>query len=105
MMSVGSVTVESSTCVLIVAIWYMYRDGGTPMWYIIPGGTWTDTTHFAGTVYATVSASAANNPNFIPASNRVAGNATISFTDANNLVFSYVIDGTPGTKHLTRQPY
>jgi len=89
----------------IVAIWYMYRDGGTPMWYIIPGGTWTDTTHFAGTVYATVSSTSANVPNFVPATSRTAGNATITFTDANNLTFNYIIDGTAGTKHLTRQPF
>jgi hypothetical protein len=89
----------------IVAIWYMYRDGGTPMWYIIPGGTWSDATHFSGTVYATVAPASANNPAFMPASSRQAGSGTITFTDANNLTFNYLIDGVGGSKNLTRQPF
>ncbi|HUL96486.1 MAG TPA: hypothetical protein VLT89_10765 [Usitatibacter sp.] len=89
----------------IVAIWYVYRDGGTPMWYIIPGGTWSDLTHFSGTFYATTSPTAASNPNFIPATARTAGTGVLSFDDANHLTLSYSIDGTAGTKHLVRQPY
>jgi hypothetical protein len=33
------------------------------------------------------------------------GNATITFTDANNGTFAYSVNGVFGTKVITRQPF
>ena len=90
----------------IFAVWFVYGPDGKPTWYTIPGGTWTATTTFAGDVYATTGPPASSGT-FDPSSVAVrkAGNATIVFSDANNASFSYIIDGTAGSKSITRQPY
>ena len=36
---------------------------------------------------------------------RQVGSATITFSDANNGVFSYSVDGVSGAKSITRQPF
>ena len=90
----------------IFGVWFTYSGTGAPTWYTMPGGTWTATNVFSGTVYATTGPSAAS-ATFKGSSVvvRQAGGATITFNDANNGTFTYSVDGASGSKVITRQPY
>ncbi len=89
----------------IFAVWYTYGNDAKPMWFTIPGGTWTGSATFTGDVYST-SGPAANTA-FNPAQVRATkvGTATLAFSDAGNGSLSYTIDGVSGSKSITRQPY
>jgi lysyl endopeptidase len=90
----------------IFAVWYTYGNDSRPMWFTVPGGTWTTPTTFTGSVYST-SGPAANNPSFdhsLVVVNQV-GTATITFSDASNGTWAYTINGVSGTKTITRQLY
>lgn len=89
----------------IFAVWYTYGNDAKPMWFTVPGGTWTSANTFTGLVYST-SGPAANTP-FDPARVRVTpvGSATLTFTGANNGTWTYTINGVSGSKAITRQPF
>ncbi len=89
----------------IFAVWYTYGGDSRPMWFTVPGGTWTASNTFTGSVYATSgpAANAAFDPSRVAAS--AVGTATLTFSDANNGTWSYTINGVSGTKAITRQPY
>ena len=89
----------------IFAVWYTYGIDARPTWFTVPGGTWTSTNTFTGAVYAT-SGPAANGA-FDPARVRAnpVGTATLTFSDANNGTWTYDINGTSGTKVISRQPF
>jgi hypothetical protein len=81
--------------------WYVYDSGGKPTWLvatcIMSGSSCT------GSLYRTTG------PAFGPAfdANAVhataAGTILVVFTDANNAVINYTVDGVSATKALTRQ--
>jgi hypothetical protein len=89
----------------IFAVWYTYGNDGKPMWFTVPGGTWTSANTFTGLVYST-SGPAANTA-FDPARVSVSpvGNATLTFNGANNGTWAYTINGVSGSKAITRQPF
>jgi lysyl endopeptidase len=91
----------------IFAIWFNYDASGSPRWYAITSGTWNSATNtFTAPMYQT-SGPAATEATFNPARVTVTpvGNATITFTDANNGTFAYTLNGIAGTKVITREPY
>jgi hypothetical protein len=89
----------------IFAVWYTYGAGGRPMWYVMPGGSWTTPSSFSGTVYATVGPAA--NQSFDPArmGTRAVGTGRLDFSGASNATWSYTIDGASGSKSIVRQPF
>ena len=89
----------------IFAVWYTYGNDARPMWFTLPGGTWTASNTFTGAVYSTTgpAASTAFDPARVRAT--AVGTATLTFSDANNGTWAWSIDGIPGTKAITRQPY
>jgi lysyl endopeptidase len=90
---------------VIFGVWYTYELDGTQTWYVLPSGSWTSANTYAGTLYTTAGPpfTAAFDP--LQVEKRAVGNATITFSDANNGVFSYSIDGVSGSKSITRQPF
>lgn len=90
----------------IFAVWYTYDATGRMMWYVIPGGTWTSANVFSGTIYAT-SGPPASGATFSPdaVQRRAVGSGTVTFSDANNGTFAFVINGVTGSKPITRQPF
>ena len=87
-------------------VWVTYDDAGKPTWFVLPGGAWSrqpdGRLHFGGTIYRT-----SGTPWTLPfdplAVNVVpAGTADFSPLDPNRAVFTYLIDGTEGSKSLTR---
>jgi lysyl endopeptidase len=91
----------------IFAVWFTYDASGSPRWFVIPGGTWNAATNtFTAKMYQTsgpAASTATFNPSLVNAPQ--VGNATITFTDANNGTFAYSVNGVFGSKVITRQPY
>ncbi len=89
----------------IFGVWYTYEADGTRTWFVLPGGTWTATNTFTGTLYAT-SGPPYTAP-FDPARLRatVVGTGTLDFTDANHGMWTYTVNGVSGAKAIERQPY
>ena len=90
----------------LFALWYTYDAAGRTIWYAVPGGSWTTTNVYTGTAYRTTSSpwlGATYDPAAFVAP--PVGTVTFRFTDLNNAVMNYVIDGIAGSKSLTRQPF
>jgi hypothetical protein len=73
---------------------------------VVPGGAWTAANVFTGTAYRTTGspwAGAVYNAGALNA--QAAGSVTFTFTDLDNGVMSYTLDGVSGSKPITRQPF
>jgi lysyl endopeptidase len=90
----------------IFAVWYTYDASGRMMWYVLPGGTWTSPNVFSGTLYATTGPPAnAATFNADAVKRTAVGSGTLTFSDANNGNFAFLINGVTGSKPITRQPF
>jgi hypothetical protein len=82
--------------------WYVYDSAGRPVWYVASNCAVSGNA-CSGTLYRTTG------PAFGPMfdSSRIqvfiAGTVSLSFTDANNGVLSYTVNGVNATKTITRQ--
>ena len=90
---------------VIFGVWYTYELDGSRTWYVLPSGAWTGANTYTGTLYSTAGPpfNAPFNAQQVEA--RQVGSATITFSDANNGVFTYSVDGLSGSKSITRQPF
>ena len=91
----------------IFAVWFTYDAGGSPRWYVIPGGTWHATTNSLTAAMYQTTGPAGSAATFDPSLVKVApvGNVTITFSDANHGTFAYSVNGVLGSKAITRQPF
>ncbi len=90
----------------LFAVWYTYGADGKPIWYVVPGGAWTNASTYTGTAYRTSSSlwiGAAYDKTRLQSN--VVGSVTFSFTDRDNAVMTYTIDGITQSKPITRQPF
>ena len=90
----------------LFSVWYTYDTAGRTIWYVIPDGTWTNSNVYTGTAYRASGSAwlgAAYNPAAFVA--QPVGQVTFNFTGVSNGVMSYTIDGIPGSKPITRQPF
>ena len=83
---------------------YVYDAAGKPIWYVMPGGTWSNGFKtFSGPIYVPTG-SPLNNFN---ASQIVVGaspgTVSITFDTINTATLSYTINGISGTKAISRQ--
>lgn len=88
----------------VFGVMYTYEAPNRPLWLVIPGGTWTSSLVFTGAIYRV------NGPlitAFDPSkvNVRTVGTATITFSDRDNGVLSFTIDGTQVTRTIMRQPF
>jgi hypothetical protein len=90
---------------VIFGVWFTYEADGTRTWYVMPSGSWTSSNTYAGPLYATLGPPFTSQ--FDPKSVEVrqVGNATLTFSGADNGTFAYTVDGVSGTKSITRQPF
>jgi hypothetical protein len=96
-----SVTQQGSVMFLA---WFVYDDAGKPVWYVASNCAVNAAgTSCSGALYRTTGP--ALGATFNPASVRAteAGSVTLSFTDGNNGVLSYNVNGLAGSKAITRQ--
>ncbi|HUL97425.1 MAG TPA: Ig-like domain repeat protein [Usitatibacter sp.] len=86
----------------ILLLWYVYDGNGRPMWYVASNCTVTGSS-CSGTLYRTTGP--AFGAAFDTHQIRVftVGSATVNFTDPNNAVLNYIVDGVSGAKTMTRE--
>ena len=90
----------------LFSVMYTYDANGKTLWYVIPSGTWTSANTYTATVYRTSSSPWIGAPyNAGAFAAPPVGTVTFTFTDLNNAVMSYTIDGVTGSKPITRQPF
>ncbi len=90
----------------IFAVWYTYDASGRTTWYVVPDGTWTNTTTYTGAAYRTTSSAWLGAPYSAAALTVIpAGTVTFAFTDPGNAVMSYNVDGVSQSKPIVRQPF
>ncbi len=91
----------------IFATLFVYGVDGKPSWYVIPGGQFTDQTHFEGSVYRTTGPylGIAFDPAQVGIT--LAGTAQIAFDpyDSNSATVNFVIDGVVFHKSIQRQSF
>ncbi len=82
--------------------WFVYDGGGKPMWYVVPDCVVTGS-GCAGTLYGTTGPPFG--PTFDPSAVHVyaTGTVAVSFSDPNNGVLAFTVNGVAGTKTITRQ--
>ncbi len=85
---------------------YVYDASGKPIWYVMSGGTWNqDFTRFTGAIYQpTGSLFSAYDARRWQIGASI-GTGTLTFTDANNAVFDYTLNGVTAKKNITRFIY
>ena len=88
----------------IFGVIFTYDASHRPMWFVLPGGTWTADTIFTGNLYR-VSGAAGNAATFSVGPVVQVGNATLRFTDRDHASFTYSVDGVQVTKLIQRQPF
>jgi hypothetical protein len=91
---------------IIFAIWYTYDANGKMTWYHVPSGTWTDSMTYTGTLYAVAGPAFTANPfNASTVKRTPVGSATLSFTSSSSGTWSYSVDGSSGSKSISRLPF
>lgn len=87
----------------IFAVIYTYDAPNRPMWYVMPGGTWSSPTVFTGALYRVTGSPAL--AAFKAGDVTQVGTATFSFSDASNGSITYSVNGVPVQKTLQKQPF
>ncbi len=95
----------------IFAVWYHYDTDGSPLWFVVPGGTFNaNRTYFSGDVYRATGPSYAS-ATFDPAavSRTKVGTASFDFAAPGaapgTAVFSYSVGSGPRSKRIERLPF
>jgi hypothetical protein len=86
----------------IFVAWYVYQSNGQPVWYVASNCTISGS-GCSGTLYATTGPAfgATFDPNQVHVTS--VGTVSVSFSDPNNAVLTYTVNGVSGTKNITRQ--
>ena len=85
---------------------YTYDDNGKSVWFVLPGGSWTSSSVYTGSLYR-VTGPAFTAPTFNSSlvNVRPVGTATISFAGRDNGTFTFSVDGRTVVKSIARQPF
>lgn len=90
---------------VIFGVMYTYDENGKAAWYVIPGGTWSTSTVYAGAIYRVTGPPMANTFDSTRVRVNQVGLATLTFASRDSGTFSFNIDGRQVTKTITRQPF
>ena len=87
---------------IVFGVWYTYDLAGQRTWLSFSNGTWTAPDTYEGTLYAITGPSQAGafDPNAVVRT--PIGNFTLAFSDADNGVFRFTVNGQAGAKAITR---
>jgi photosystem II stability/assembly factor-like uncharacterized protein len=85
---------------------YVYDAQGRPVWYVMPGGAWSNGfTTYSGALYQPTGAPLnMYNPQQLVVG-ASPGTASITFTSANTATLSYTINGISASKSISRQNF
>jgi YVTN family beta-propeller protein len=91
---------------IVVATWFTYDTDGQGMWLIMSNGARVGTNTYSGTLYRTTGP-AFNSAFFDPGKvvHTPVGNATFTFSDANNGGVAAIVNGASISKSLTRMVF
>lgn len=86
----------------VFGVWYTYAADGKRTWFVIPGGEWTSSNTFTGTIYSVAGPAASGffDPNLVRRT--PVGTATLSFSGTNTGMFNFTVNGISGSKAITR---
>jgi hypothetical protein len=85
---------------------YVYDNTGRPVWYVMPGGTWSNNfTTYTGPIYQPTGAPLNNYNAASIVVGASPGTVTINFTGQNTATLTYTINGISGTKSISRQSF
>ena len=86
-------------------VWFTYDETGAPTWFVMPDGTWVDSSTYVGYMYRTTGSPWLGRPYSASALqvNRV-GNFRMRLGPGGSS-FDYTIDGKSGSLSLARQPF
>ena len=89
----------------IFATWFTYDQSGKGMWVVMPAPQSGNAT-FSGLLYTTTGPAFSSVP-FQPSkvTETVVGNASITFVDSENALFTYTLNGIQQQKPITRQVF
>jgi hypothetical protein len=89
---------------MIFSAWYVYDSAGKPTWYVLPSCPLNGKT-CTSDIYAVVGgAPFASKWNGASIAAGKAGSGTLTFADNDNATLNYTLNGTAGTRTITRQP-
>ena len=86
----------------VLAAWFTYGSDNKADWYTIQAGSWVTYDRYEGQVIKSTGPAFSA---FVPGSTvqlQVVGSASLNFTDANNGVFTYTLNGVTQSKTITR---
>lgn len=90
----------------LFAIWFTYDEAGSPRWFVLPGGTWSDESTYSGTAYRTRGSPWVGAPYSAAAFQaQPAGHITFTFEGLERAVMSYELEGVGRSQVLVRQPF
>jgi alpha-tubulin suppressor-like RCC1 family protein len=86
----------------LFAAWYSYDADGRATWLVMPGGSWTGSSTYAGSLYETAGQNTGipYTPGTIQATS--VGSASIDFIGADRAVLSFTYRGVAGLRELSR---
>ncbi len=87
----------------IFGVIYTYDVPNRPMWFVLPGGTWTSSTTFTGKIYRVTGSP--GNMNFKPGDVTELGDLVLLFTDEGHATLDYTVNAIHTRKSITRQPF
>jgi hypothetical protein len=86
----------------IFLAWYVYQSNGQSTWYVASNCALSGSS-CTGSVYATTGPPLGPTFDHNAVHVSTVGTVTVTFTDANNAVLTYTVNGTSGTKNITRE--
>jgi hypothetical protein len=90
---------------IIFATWFTYDANGKGQWLVMSDGESTGNNTWSGALYRTTGPALGSTWDNSKVKLAQAGQATISFSDANNGTLTATVDGMNVTKPITRQVY
>lgn len=90
----------------LFVVWYTYDKHGDVTWLVMPGGSWTSSSTYSGTLYATTGSpwiGATYDPTHLTAT--AVGSLTLSFSTSGEATMDYMVNGVSGTQLLVHQPF
>ncbi|HSS26398.1 MAG TPA: hypothetical protein VLL50_00440, partial [Usitatibacter sp.] len=89
----------------LFGVWYTYDANGHPVWYVMPGGSWTAADTYEGGLYRTAGSPWVGKT-YDPSKLQVTNAGTYKFQfNGDSATFTYSADGHSGSVPLVREPF
>ena len=89
----------------LFGVWFTYDANNDPFWYVMPGGAWTSSDTYAGTLYRTTGSGWVESP-YDASKLQVINAGTFKFQfSGDNATFTYSADGHTGSIPLVKEPF